>query len=262
MIPKIIHYTWFSGDEYPENIRKCIDSWHKILPDYELRLWDMNAIKDIDSKFLKEAIQMKKWAYAADMVRCYAVYHYGGIYLDTDVEVFKSFDEFLNCKAFIGQENSIHRPIIRGRIYSFFLSSHCFGAEKGHIFVKDCLDYYYERNFILSTNPRQPEYFRFNMVLMPFVQCEIALQYGYDPNPFHHNIQNLKDGLTIYPTNYFDPYKIKKESVCKHWAVGGWVSKGDARFPKKNNFFYTGVIWVSQKVLSIFKILAHTVYAS
>ena len=84
MIPKIIHYTWFSGDEYPEKIKKCIDSWHRFMPDYEFRLWDMKSIENIDSPFLKEAIKMKKWAYAADMVRCYAVYNFGGIYLDTD----------------------------------------------------------------------------------------------------------------------------------------------------------------------------------
>ena len=145
-IPKIIHYTWFSGDEYPENIKKCIESWHKILPDYELRLWDMKAIENIDSVFLKEAIQMKKWAYAADMVRFYAVYNYGGIYLDTDVEVFKSFDEFLNCNAFIGKENSIHRPTLRQRIYSTVI---IYSITPNHI---SCISPFFHQNCFLKKN--------------------------------------------------------------------------------------------------------------
>ena len=101
MIPKIIHYTWLSGDPYPAKIKSCIDSWSRILPDYELKLWDMESIKNIDSVFLKEALAAHKWAYAADFVRLYAIYNEGGIYLDTDVKVFKSFDPLLSCKAFI-----------------------------------------------------------------------------------------------------------------------------------------------------------------
>lgn len=258
MIPKIIHYTWFSGDEYPENIKRCIDSWHKIMPDYEYHLWDMKAIECIDSPFLKEAIQMKKWAYAADMVRCYAVYNYGGIYLDTDVEVFKPFDDLLDCSCFIGKENSIHKPLLRRRIYSNFLTSHCFGAEKGHIFIKDCLDYYSDRHFILSTNPRQPEYFRLNMVLAPYIQYEIALQYGYDPHPFHQNIQKLNDGINVYPTDYFDPGNTTKESYIKHWAVGGWVT--EANLPKRKNNLIKKVFYKTiQSILKKFNLLIHSV---
>lgn len=252
MIPKIIHYTWFSGDEYPENIKKCIESWHKILPDYELRLWDMKSIENIDSVFLKEAIQMKKWAYAADMVRFYAVYNYGGIYLDTDVEVFKSFDEFLNCKAFIGKENSIHKPMLRGRCYSNFLTSHCFGAEKGHIFIKDCLDYYLDRHFVLSTNPRQPEYFRLNMVLAPFVQYEIALQYGYDSRPTQDKIQLLNEGLIIYPSRYFNPLKVHKDSVIKHLEAGSWIIDEIAK--KKKNLFSRIIVRCLKPFLRLFNI--------
>ena len=91
MIPKIIHYTWFSGDEMPQIVNECMASWERHLPDYEFRLWDMDAIKDIDAVFLREALSVKKWAYAADYVRLYALYHEGGIYLDTDVMVYKSF---------------------------------------------------------------------------------------------------------------------------------------------------------------------------
>ena len=95
MIPKIIHYTWFSGEEMPPIVKDCIASWKRVMPDYEYRLWDMEAIMDLDSEFLKEALAVKKWAYAADYVRLYALYQEGGIYLDTDVELLKPLDDFL-----------------------------------------------------------------------------------------------------------------------------------------------------------------------
>lgn len=259
MIPKIIHYTWFSGDEYPENIKKCLSSWSKILPDYELRLWDMNSIKDIDSVYLNEAIKMKKWAFAADMVRYYAVYKYGGIYLDTDVEVFKPFDEYLNSEVFIGKENAIHRPIIRDRINGNFLTSHCFGAEKGHIFIKDCLDYYTNRHFIISENERLPEYLRFNMVLAPYVQYEIALSYGYDPHPFHQKIQRLNNGIIVYPTEFFDPgIKITKKSVCLHYATGSWMNDKYAQ-TNKIGWLKKIIYYPTSYILSKFNLMIHSI---
>jgi len=171
MIPKIIHYTWFSGEPFPEKIQVCIDSWKEHLPDYELRLWDMEAIKSIDSMFLREALAEKKWAYAADYVRLYAVYHEGGIYLDTDVMVYRSFDDLLGERAFIGKENSVH---FEGGFTAQYLSSHCFGAEKGHPFVKDCLDYFEDRHFVTSANVKLPQPLRYNFVLLPYIQAEIA----------------------------------------------------------------------------------------
>ena len=87
MIPKIIHYCWLSGDPYPELISKCIQSWKVYLPDYQFVLWDREKADAIDSKWLKEAIESKKYAFAADFIRIYALLKNGGIYLDADVEV-------------------------------------------------------------------------------------------------------------------------------------------------------------------------------
>ena len=94
-IPKIIHYCWLSGTPFPDLENRCIESWKKYLPDYELILWDKERIKEIHSSWIDSAIAQKKWAFAADYVRLYALYNYGGIYLDCDVEVLKSFDELL-----------------------------------------------------------------------------------------------------------------------------------------------------------------------
>lgn len=220
MIPKIIHYTWFSQDEMPAKIKSCIESWKRLLPDYELRHWDMNAIKDIDSPFLKEAIEARKWAYASDFVRLYAIEKFGGIYLDTDVLLFKSLDRFLADSCFIGVESSIHLNGASGECY---LSSHCFGAEPHHPFIQSCLSYFDGRKFIHSKNAELPQTMRLNLVLLPYIQSEIAKQWGYDPRPSQRDCrQDLLSGLTIYPRDYFDPECPTSSSTCFHYAMGSW----------------------------------------
>ena len=244
MIPKIIHYTWFSGDPFPEKIQNCINSWEKHLSGYEFKLWDMDAIRGIDSVFLKEALTERKWAYAADFVRLYAVYHEGGIYLDTDVFVYKSFDELLSLSAFIGKEDSVH---FEGGFTAQYLSSHCFGAEKGHPYIKDCLDYFQDRPFITSQNIKLPIPLRFNFVLLPYIQAEIARQYGYEWRPLLQEKQQCENGLVIYPTSYFDPQDVVPDSYCKHFAVGGW------RIDKVPEPVYNLKYKISWRLLWVFK---------
>ena len=136
MIPKLIHLCWLSGDPYPHKIQKCLDSWKKHLPDYEVMLWDCNQFDLKSSLWVEQAFATKKYAFAADYIRMYALYHYGGIYLDSDVEVLKSFDEFLKLPYFVGAENA-------GTIEAAII-----GAEKGCDWVKACLDYYQNRKFV------------------------------------------------------------------------------------------------------------------
>ena len=108
MIPKIIHYCWLSNNPYPEEIVNCINSWKKYLPDYQLMLWNFDRF-DIDSSiWVKQAYETKKYAFASDYLRLYALYNYGGIYLDVDVEVINSFDNLLDLPYFIGEENTIY----------------------------------------------------------------------------------------------------------------------------------------------------------
>ena len=250
MIPKIIHYTWFSGEAFPSNIQRCIDSWKKLLPDYELRLWDMEAIKDIDSVFLKEALAERKWAYAADFVRLYAIYHEGGIYLDTDVLVFKPFNQLLDHKAFIGKENSIH---FEGGFSAQYLSSHCFGAEKENPFIKRCLDYYDDRHFITSSHMDMPQSLKYNLVLLPYIQAEIARQFGYEWRPKQQNVQKCESGLFIYPSMYFDPQNVSKQSFCKHLALGSW------RADKQDEPIYNLRYKIEWRIIRLFKMFLEKV---
>ena len=219
MIPNIIHHTWFSGESFPKRIQQCIDSWKRQLPGYEFRLWDMDSVKSLNSIFLKEAIEAKKWAYSADFVRLYAIYTYGGIYLDTDVMLYRSLDEFLEHRAFIGKENSLH---FTGSMSSQYLSSHCFGAEQGHPFIERCLAYFDNRHFVTSKNEDLPTPLRYNFVLLPYIQAEIARQFGYDWKPLTQTIQQCDEGLVIYPTEFFDCARQTNFSVCRHLALGGW----------------------------------------
>lgn len=136
MIPKIIHLCWLSGDAYPPKIQKCINSWKKILPDYEIMLWDTNRFDLNSSIWVKQAFEKKKYAFAADYIRFFALYQYGGIYLDSDVEVLKSFDDLLDLPYFAGAEKA-------GTIEAAIL-----GSEKGTDWIKCCLDYYQNREFI------------------------------------------------------------------------------------------------------------------
>lgn len=136
MIPKLIHYCWLSNDPIPEKLQKCINSWKEKLPEYEIMLWDFNRFDIHSSIWVKQAFEAKKYAFAADYIRLYAVYHYGGIYLDSDVEVVKPLNDLLHLPYFIGLDsnNLIEAGII--------------GSEKNNPWIKACLDYYQNRSFI------------------------------------------------------------------------------------------------------------------
>lgn len=223
MIPKIIHYTWFSGDPFPETIQKCIDSWHRYMPEYEFYLWNYDSIKSIDSIWLKECLAQKKWAFAADFVRTYAVEKYGGIYLDTDVLIYQSFDILLGNRMFIGREGV---PYIQmEKTVNVYLTSHCFGAEPHHPFMRLNLEYYHGRHFVMCDSELIPRHLRLNMLMMPYIQSELAKTFGYDASMRANHIQHLKEGLVVYPDDRFGLFGNMKEtenSFGRHLAAGSW----------------------------------------
>ena len=100
MIPKIIHYCWFGRGQMPELALKCLESWKKYCPDYEIKEWNEDNFDLETYPYAREAYENRKFAFVTDVVRLYALYHEGGIYMDTDVEVLKPLDRFLNDPAF------------------------------------------------------------------------------------------------------------------------------------------------------------------
>lgn len=220
MIPKIIHYCWLSNDEKPDLIKRCLATWQEKLPDFEFRLWDMEAVKEIDSIFMDEAISERKWAFAADVVRVYAVEKYGGIYLDSDVEIINSLEPLLHHRAFIGTEYWINLDV-KGP--ARWLTSHFFGAEPHHPFLKECLSYYENRHFITSQNKDLPPLLRHDRMIQPQIHAELARRYGFNSSPAVETVQQLKEGLVVYPPYAFDANSRKqKGGFGIHYAAGSW----------------------------------------
>lgn len=211
MIPKIIHYCWLGDDSYPKKIQFCIDSWKRLLPDYELMLWDKHRF-DIESvRWVKEAYQQKKYAFAADYIRCYALYNYGGIYLDSDVEVVRSYNELLELPYFLGRER------VSGHIEAATM-----GFEKSHPLFRYLMDYYERHAFIengkLNTRP------------MPRIIRDITTAYYREvdieqPKDFVHQ----EDVLNILPSDYFSPKENEhiyqtENTYSIHHYTGTWHS--------------------------------------
>lgn len=137
MIPKIIHYCWLSNDPLPSSFEANLNGWRKIMPDYEFMLWNFDRFDIHSSEWVKEAFEMKKYAFAADYIRLYALYKYGGVYLDLDVEVVKKLDDLLKKKVILGFESD-NRAIEAGIL----------GGEQKSSWLLDCLKYYEGKNFV------------------------------------------------------------------------------------------------------------------
>ena len=213
MIPKTIHACWLGKAEMPADQKKYVEGWKKIHPDYEIILWTdemFNKYLD-DSLFVKEAISRKKYGFLADYFRFYVLYHFGGIYLDTDVEVLKNFDPLLNCKMFMGFifDSSIGTAII--------------GSEKGNPIMLEWIKILEEKkkkkgDFTLS-NDWITKYFLEN----------------FDDFLLNGKRQSLKCGIELYPKDWFERYQINKKSgggYSEHHCAGSW-SDSSVSFSKK-----------------------------
>lgn len=216
MIPKIIHFCWLSGDPYPNKIQRCIDSWKKYLPDYQIWLWDFNRFDINSSIWVREAFEHKKYAFAADYIRFYALYHYGGIYLDSDVEVIKSYDDLLHLPYFLGYE------------YSGCIEAATMGAEKGNPLFKMMLDYYENRHFIKENGEE-------DIIIVPQIFMDIINKsnYSYKTITEISDFQHNKEILCIFTNDFFSPivtegyrYTLKctNNTYSIHHFVSAWVS--------------------------------------
>lgn len=214
MIPKVLHLCWISGDEYPPLVERCLLSWKEVLPDYEIIVWDAARINSIDSPWITDAISAKMYAFAADYVRLYALYNYGGIYLDSDVEVLKCFDPLLENRSFIGLETSLD------------VEAAVIGSVPGVAWLKSCLEYYADRRFSIGQE-------RFDTKPLPLIIQEILCsEYGVKIGALDepHNCSELS--LIVYPPSYFSPknrftgaLNITRDTYCIHHLEGKWVKR-------------------------------------
>lgn len=211
MIPKIIHYCWLSGDSFPADIQRCIDTWHERLPDYELWLWDTKRFDINSTLWTQQAFENKKYAFAADYIRLYALYNYGGIYLDADVLVYRNFDDLLHLPYFVGcdQIGAFEAAVI--------------GAEKGCGWIGDVLEHYVNRPFIKSDGEMDmlalPSVFLNELVVRKYTfRKERRVPSAYSPlarmSVFDGSFFNSRNSVEVHRT---------KNSYCAHNYAGSWL---------------------------------------
>ena len=232
MIPKVLHYCWLSNDPMPTEAQECMKSWKKHLPDWQIKLWNMDNFNVHTVPFVAEAVAAKKWAFAADYIRVHALYHEGGVYLDSDVLVRKNMDFTLQNRAFSaveffpqlaeiaineGQVDSKGNKLHHGaKIHGIQIQAAIIGAEKGHPFFKECLDYYNSQHFTTETDgiPREDQ-------ISPIVMAGIAEKYGFK---YLDQEQDLAEGFKLYSSSLFtsQPYLMKPEAVAVHCCNSSW----------------------------------------
>ena len=193
MIPKIIHYCWFGQKPQPKVVKKCIQTWHKHMPDYELMLWNEQN-SPMDHPFVRSAYEAKKYAFVADYVRFWALYNYGGVYLDTDMYVLKSFDDLLDAKFFGGWEtpmsattDNASAPKAEGTVSCGALGACALGACALGVETKEILDKYDSMVFDVKN---------LDSYIIPRVITPILLKH--------------KDEIKIYPYDYFYAFPFDK----------------------------------------------------
>lgn len=205
MIPKIIHYCWLSNDPIPSKMQTYMDSWKEMLPEYEFVLWDTRRFDVNSIPWVSEAFKVRKYAFAADYIRLYAVYHYGGIYMDMDVEVVKPFSsELLASNYLVGYESSD---------YTIGIEAGIFGGEQGAEWLGDCLKYYEGRHFIKSDGS-------FDVLPLPRIIWKVLKNKYIDTkmiNPLPSDYLTAK---------CFDNGKIRKTSntYTIHHFEGSWFT--------------------------------------
>lgn len=226
MIPKIIHYCWLGNHPLPKKHKKFIKSWAKHMPEYQIKCWNEENFDIQSNPFINQAYKAKKYAFVADYIRLFALYTEGGIYLDTDVKVLKSFSPYLNHSFISSIEyhpvKDVDKYITKNgkRISSsdnFGISIHSaiIGAEKNCQYVKECLEYYNNINFI-SENINANK-------TIPVVLAIHAEKYGLR---YLNKDQLLQDNIMIYSSDIFSEYRTKSnKSVAIHYCEGSWVHK-------------------------------------
>ena len=216
MIPKIIHYCWFGRNPLPESAVKCIDSWKKFFPDYEIKEWNEDNFDVNIIPYTKEAYEAKKYAFVSDYARMWILYHHGGLYFDTDVEVIKSMDDIVARGPFMGVEVDAvdgNTPAVAPGL--------CLGVTAEHVVYKDVLDIYHPLHFVLEDGT-------YNSYAIVRITSDALCKNGMKPT---NELQEVA-GVWIYPREYFNPLDdntgrlvITENTRSIHWYTKTWLGQ-------------------------------------
>lgn len=219
-IPKIIHYCWLGGTEKPQDVQQYMESWKEKLKDYEIKEWNEASFpfEQVNCRYLKEAMENKRWAFVTDYMRLYILYKYGGIYLDTDVELLKPLDDFLNYDSFIGLESS------------YTLCTAVIGSKPGRKWLEELLEAYDRRTFINEKG---------KMDTMPNSQYIFNYLAEKEELTYTKECQKLSNGMAIMPQEYFSPINyltmqtnVTEKTYAVHHYKGTWKSDKERKKDK------------------------------
>ena len=243
MIPKIIHYCWFGGNPLPDLALKCLESWIKYNPSYEIKRWDESNF-DLDCDFFpREAYEAKRWAFISDYARLKIILENGGIYLDTDVEVLKPFDELLSCKCFLGVQTD-----------GLIATGLGFGAEKGSTVVGKLLGAYTGKHFKIGKNV-------FSDMPCPEINTPPLAEIGYSYDD--KSVWSIPE-VTVYPPEFFCPVDyltgktvITENTYSIHHFAASWITEQEIAIQKvvddtRNN--YNGIRYYVEKQRGLYAI--------
>ncbi len=230
MIPKVIHYCWFGNKKIPRRFKRYIKTWKKYCPDYEIKEWNETNYNTNQNLFIQEAAKAKKWAFVSDYLRFDVLEKYGGIYLDIDVELLKSFDPLLKYSGFCGFECS-----------NYVNFGSAVGSEPHNPIIKEMKEYIQELHYSKET---------FKNETGPIIQTKIFMKHGMKNDQTEQEIE----GFHIFPPEYFCPMNysqiidnLTKNTYSIHHFAATWFDKKELRKFKWNNF-KTRIKFVLKKI--------------
>lgn len=230
MIPRILHYVWIGGAPYPPLVEQCLASWHRFMPDWEYREWNEQTIAaamgvgsfdEVVAKwppYVREALEARKFAFVSDYVRLWALEREGGVYMDVDFEVYRSFDPLLNHHFFAGYEGSKRNPVMMGVIAS----------ESHAVWTFEMLHSYDNRPFLLPDGS-------FDMTPNTGYFSDMLEAKGFIPDGKEKDVifsGNTEPALHVYPVHYFCPVLTtgenlrNEETFCEHKGLHSWSGDG------------------------------------
>lgn len=210
-IPATIHSFWFSGEEKPDLYKKCIESWHRYCPDYEIIEWNTKNYDITKSQYMLEAFENRKWAFVSDYARLDVVFRLGGVYLDMDVELLAPLDSYLRADYFFCKQEDGMLDLGSG-----------FGAQKGNKLIGEMLESYKDRRLILpdGTIDKTPQ---------PELMNPILMENGFNRS---HDSQIVRDCLVLsndYISCYSGGESVNNAKLGIHWHNGSWLDEKDRR---------------------------------